>query len=275
MPELPAFVPELVARLAAVPGVLGVALGGSYATGTATPSSDLDLSLAYSGAATFGGSPGFDLAALRTVCLDLDDAGLAEPSAVGGWGPWVDGGAWLTVQGRRVDFIYRDLLRVEKSVQDAQNGVTTLHTQPGHPHGIHAHHYAAELASCVVPHDPSGSLSALKERVREYPPALARALQSHYGWQKGFWLDCADKGLKRGDLHYVQGCLYQSVMSLVQEICAVSQVWLLNEKGALLRAAGQEAAPPDLVERVNQIILTQDIAAMRVLNEEIRLPTTF
>lgn len=275
MSEFPALVGELAARLSKIDGVLGVALGGSHATRTATPSSDIDLSLAYDGEATVNGSVGFDLSALRELCCELDDSGSAEPAPIGGWGPWVDGGAWLTVQGQRVDFIYRDLRRVKKSVQDAQAGMTTLYTQPGHPHGIHAHHYAAELASCVILHDPSGQLAALQRQMSRYPPALAKALQSHYGWQKGFWLDCAEKGLRRGDMHYVQGCLYSSVMSLVQEICAVSGVWLLNEKGALARAAAQAAAPRDLEARVHAALPTADVAALRVLNEEICLPAHF
>lgn len=266
---------ELAARLSAVAGVLGVALGGSHATRTATPASDIDLSLAYDSAATVNGCVGFDLAALRDLCRELDNSGEAEPAPIGGWGPWVDGGAWLTVRGQRVDFIYRDVRRVEKSVQDAHAGVTTLYTQPGHPHGIHAHHYAAELASCVILHDPSGQLTALQRQMDSYPPALAQALQSHYGWQKGFWLDCADKGAKRGDLHYVTGCHYQSVMSLVQEICAVSGVWLLNEKGALARAAAQAAAPRDLEARVKAALAARATEALRVINEGICLPAHF
>lgn len=190
MSSVPPLAAPLASRLSAVPGVLGVALGGSHATGTATPSSDIDLSLAYDGAATYGGTPGFDLAALRDLCHELDDgggdsSGGAEPSGLGGWGPWVDGGAWLTLQGQRVDFIYRDVRRVEQSVRDALAGRVELHTQPGHPHGIHAHTYAGELANCVLLHDPAGQLSALRAQVAAYPPALAAAMQSHYGWQKG------------------------------------------------------------------------------------------
>ena len=38
---------EIAARLAAVPGLLAVALGGSRARGTATPDSDVDLALCF------------------------------------------------------------------------------------------------------------------------------------------------------------------------------------------------------------------------------------
>src|SRR3712207_8687536 len=43
----------------------------------------------------------------------------AVVTAPGGWGPWVDGGGWLTIDGSAVDWIYRDLDRVERSWEDA------------------------------------------------------------------------------------------------------------------------------------------------------------
>lgn len=257
--SVPALVPTLSAKLMTIPGVQGVALGGSHASGNATPASDIDLSLAYRG------DHPFDLAALNALCRELDDSGSAEATPPGGWGPWVDGGAWLTVQGRRVDFIYRDLARVGQSVQDALAGKVALFAQPGHPHGIHAHHYAAEVASCVVLHDPSEELARLKEQVRVYPPALASALQAHYGWQKGFWLDAAAKGLKRQDVHYAQGCAYQAVMALVQERAARLHLWLLNEKGSVERVGG-----PDMLAAVNAALEPLNLQHLRELLEQWR-----
>lgn len=80
---LPPLAPLLADQLMQIPGVLGVVLGGSHATGTATPDSDLDLSLAY--------DTDFDLAALDSLCKRLDDDHAAErrrpaPSAAGGRG---------------------------------------------------------------------------------------------------------------------------------------------------------------------------------------------
>ena len=34
------------------------------------------------------------------------------------WGPWLNGGAWLQANGRRVDWLYRDLLRVATTIED-------------------------------------------------------------------------------------------------------------------------------------------------------------
>ncbi|ACO45429.1 nucleotidyltransferase domain-containing protein [Deinococcus deserti] len=260
--SVPALAPLVAARLMEVPGVRGVALGGSHVTGTAVTGSDIDLCLAYDVRHPF------DLHALNALCQELDDTGEAQASVPGGWGPWVNGGAWLTVQGQRVDVIYREVGRVARSVQDACAGRVELYTQIGHPHGIHAHHYAAELASCQLLHDPSGELARLQTQVRVYPAALASALEAHYGWQPGFWLDAADKGMRRGDRHYAQGCVYQALMAMVQVVCARHRVWLLNEKGALLRAGSLPAAPDDFTRRALGALTTADTADLRALAAE-------
>ncbi|MDA8440729.1 MAG: hypothetical protein M0Z51_17980, partial [Propionibacterium sp.] len=40
----------------------------------------------------------------------------------GGWGPWVDGGAWLDVGGTAVDWIIRDVDRVRRQRERAVRG---------------------------------------------------------------------------------------------------------------------------------------------------------
>ena len=246
-----------------MPGVAAVTLGGSSASGTAQPDSDLDLGLYYDA------DQPFDLNFLQNLCRDLDDAGTAEATPIGGWGPWVNGGAWLTVDGRRVDFIYRELGRVGASVEDALAGRVSLHAQVGHPHGIHGHHYAAELALGLSLHDPAQRLASLKRRLDGYPDALQTALILHYGWQPNFWLDGAAKGLRRGDVHWVQGCAYQAVMALIQTLCARERVWLTNEKGAVAAAGRLSSAPPEFEMWVGAALSRLDLDALRQLSAEV------
>jgi predicted nucleotidyltransferase len=101
---------ELIAeRTATIPGVLAVTLGGSRAQGGHRPDSDWDFGLYYRGQ------------------LDPDDVralGWAGTVfAPGEWGGGVmNGGAWLTVDGRRVDLHYRDLDDVEHHLAEAEQG---------------------------------------------------------------------------------------------------------------------------------------------------------
>src|ERR1043165_9240718 len=95
---------RMVPAIAEVPGVAAIALGGSRARGTATETSDYDIGLYCS-----EGRP-LDTNRLLQAARTLVDAPeAAEVTPVGGWGPWIVGGGWLTIDGRKVDLLYRSL----------------------------------------------------------------------------------------------------------------------------------------------------------------------
>jgi len=91
-----------------VDGVVAIVLGGSHARGYATAESDIDLGLWYSDRRPL------PIAALREVAARVNDT--AEPVVTGlyEWGRWVNGGAWLTIGGQRVDWLYRRIEHLER-----------------------------------------------------------------------------------------------------------------------------------------------------------------
>ncbi|MFD6551244.1 nucleotidyltransferase domain-containing protein [Streptomyces sp. NPDC058398] len=231
---------EIANRLAEVDGVVGVCLGGSRAGGTHAPDSDFDLGLYY--------RPPLDTAALRLLAARLT-GGPVEVTEPGGWGPWVDGGGWLTVDGHRVDWIYRDLDRVHRVWRQCLAGRFEIGAQPGHPLGVYSHAYAGELAVGQILADPRGELRSLRERTRHYPEPLRDALMDNARWKAPFILAGARKGAVRGDVFYVSGCLFRAVGLLTHALHAQARRWVLNEKGAV-RAAGELAvAPPEFAGR--------------------------
>src|SRR5262245_738211 len=95
---------RLAQRLAATRGVVAVVLGGSRARGDTGPDSDVDLGLYYDPERPL------DVPALRRLAAEVDDRGAPEAiTEPGEWGPWINGGAWLQVEGHRVDWLYKDL----------------------------------------------------------------------------------------------------------------------------------------------------------------------
>ncbi|MGW4661508.1 nucleotidyltransferase domain-containing protein [Streptosporangium sandarakinum] len=234
----------LAGRMAEVPGVVAVVLGGSRARGTHRPDSDFDLGLYYRG------EP--DVTALRA--LAVQEAGeQAELTAPGSWGPWVNGGGWLTVGGHRVDWIYRDLDRVHRIWADCREGRYEIGVQPGHPLGFYSHAYAGEVALCRVLADPGGELTDLRERTRAYPPALGDALADGM-WEADFCVELARYGVSGADPAYAAGCLFRAVGVACQALHGHAGRWLINEKGMVASAGRLPAAPGGFAVRAERLL---------------------
>lgn len=221
-----AFLGHVADRLAGLPAVHAVALGGSRAEDTRTPDPgsphgederDWDFAVYYRGA--------FDPADLRALGWE------GEVSALGAWGGGVfNGGAWLTVDGRHVDVHYRDLDIVEHELAEARAG--RFHWEPlmFHLAGIPSYLLVAELAVNRVLH---GTL----ERPR-YPEALRAAAPPVWRDRAALTLGYA-KGAyaRRGRPTEVAGALATAAMETAHAVLAARGEWITNEK-RLLRRVG-------------------------------------
>ncbi|AGL20920.1 nucleotidyltransferase domain-containing protein [Actinoplanes sp. N902-109] len=239
---------EMATRLTAVPGIVAVLLGGSRARGTHTPESDTDLGLYYRG--------DLDIAALGAVARTFAGPG-ARVTARGEWGPWVDGGGWLTVDDAAVDWIYRDLDRVGQAWTDASAGRFSFHAQAGHPLDVPDFSYVGEVALGRILTDPAGELAALQEHARVYPTALTDALVAGL-WEADFLVGLGRKAVSRADSAYVAGCLFRSAGVCAHALHGAAGRWLINEKGAVAAAAALPGAPPRFAERVDAMFACVD-----------------
>jgi predicted nucleotidyltransferase len=237
-PEANVVLDRVVNRVSRIRGVAAIVLGGSHARGTADLHSDIDLGIYY-----HEKNP-FRIAALERAARDLDDRG--SPGLVtrfGEWGPGVNGGGWLRIGGRQVDFLYRELGAVRRSAMDCRAGrVSNLH-QLGHPMGFHSQIHAGELSVCIALHDPRGVIRRLKRLVTPYPEALRRTLVARHFFDATFHLAIADKPAKRGDVTYVAGSMFHAAGLLMLVLYALNRRWLINEKGALPASRDFEIAP--------------------------------
>lgn len=172
---------EIAEQLASIFGVEAVVLGGSRARGTHTPTSDVDLGIYY--------SPSYplDLEALALLAAEIDDGRRPNlVTAIGDWGPWINGGGWLTVDGLAVDFIYRDLEKVSRVIADNCAGRFETAYQPGHPQVFVSYFYLSEIAVCQPLWDLHGTLARLKEKTQPYPPLLKQAILDTFGGKQNF-----------------------------------------------------------------------------------------
>jgi hypothetical protein len=242
---------KIAAAFANVRGVRAIVLGGSRGRGVHSAGSDYDIGLYYQGE--------LDIAGLEEVALALADgrrtySGDAPRGPLmtqrGGWGAWVDGGGWLTIDGAPVDTLYRETARVDRVIADCHAGRFECAYHYGHPHALVSTIYAGEIATCRALHDPAGYVAAAKRKLEPYPDALRRALMARFLDEARFFLACAQKAAERGDVTYVAGCAFRVASCLLQAIFAVNRQWLINEKGALALAATFPLAPKDLKARM-------------------------
>ncbi len=241
-PSIETILARVSARIAPVRGVRAIVLGGSRARGWQHAKSDIDIGLYYSG--------DLDIAALNEAAAELDDEhreGLATER--GGWGRWVDGGAWLQVEGIAVDLLYRDFARIDRVIGEVQRGEFEIAYHVGHPHAYVSAAYAGELAISRPLHDPEGLIAARKVQLTLYPNALRKELIARFLGEAKFTLLLVEKGLASQDAIYAGGAAFRVVACLCQTIFALNREWLINEKGAVKRAAAMALAPKGFAAR--------------------------
>lgn len=210
------FLAHVTDRLAALPRVRAVALGGSRAEGTHTSDSDWDFAVYYRG--------DFDPADLRAVGWD------GEVSEIGAWGGGVfNGGAWLTIDGRHVDVHYRDLDVVEHELAEAQHGRFRWEPLMFHLAGIPTYLVVAELA---VNRTLRGTLPR-----PTYPDALREAAPPVWRGQANLTLHYARAAhAPRGQLTEVAGALATAATQSAHAVLAARGQWVTNEKRLLHRS---------------------------------------
>ncbi|NIH86606.1 nucleotidyltransferase domain-containing protein [Amycolatopsis granulosa] len=207
---------DVAARLAGLPAVQAVTLGGSRAMGTAGPDSDWDFAVYYRGV--------FDPEDLRALVWP------GEVSAIGAWGGGVfNGGAWLTIEGGKVDVHYRDLDVVEHELAEAGQG--RFHWEPlmFHLAGIPSYLVVAELAVNRV---LAGALPR-----PEFPAALRSSATAFWRERAALTLSYAEQAYApKGRVTEFAGALATAAMEAGHAILASRGEWVVNEKRLLDRA---------------------------------------
>jgi hypothetical protein len=254
--RIPAMVPavkhqvlrDTVHSLADIEGIVAIVLGGSYARGTHHEHSDVDLGVYYTDTAPFS------LAAIRHVAQKYSDGTPPVVTDFYEWGPWVNGGAWIKTTVGKVDFLYRSIEHVERTIQEAQQGIHHHHYGQQPAFGFYSVTYLAETQMCVPLFDPHATLTRLKREVAVYPPALYRALVADMLWAAEFSFLFARKFAADGDVYNTGGCLTRIAGSLTQALYALNETYFMSDKGALAAVAQFPRRPSAYGEHVTEVL---------------------
>lgn len=236
------FVAWISAELTALPGVVAVALGGSRARGGHEPDSDWDLAIYY--------RQRFEPDALR------QKRWTGQVSEIGGWGGGVmNGGAWLTIEGRRVDIHYRDLNDVEHWCAEANAGRFHKELLLFYVAGIPTYVLMAELALNVT-------LSGVLPRPA-YPDALASEAHRRWATDAVASLRYGEAAVRsRGDVAVGLANGARALIEAAHGRLAARREWVVNEK-QIVERAGLKAEAGRLVEATNAVDLESALRSLR------------
>jgi len=211
------FLDRVSRRLADLPGVVAVALGGSRAQDQHAPDADYDLGLYYRGR--------FDPQPLRDIGWP------GEVSELGGWGGGLfNGGGWLEIDGRRVDVHYRDLDRIESIMAEVAEGRFSTEPLMFHLAGIPSYLLLAELAI---------NKTLIGELPRpDYPEPLRRSAAAEWWGRADLTFRYAiDGAAAKGRYLLALGLAAQATAQAAHAVAAAHGRWVTNEK-RLLDIAG-------------------------------------
>ncbi|WP_017668654.1 nucleotidyltransferase domain-containing protein [Sandarakinorhabdus sp. AAP62] len=249
--EQDALISDVSAGLARITGVAAVVLGGSHARGRARPDSDIDIALYYRQRQPFA------ISAIRDLAARCNDTPEPVVSGFGEWGRWVDGGAWLTVGGQRVDLLYRQIDMVEHTLAEALCGRFEVDFAQQPPFGFFGPTVLGEVAIAKALFDPAGLVAELKTKVMPMPDALRRAVVQQCLWSVDFGLRAfAPKFVAAGNVYGAVGCFTRFANALALSLFALNGVYLLNDKTAMTEISEFPLTVPDFSDRLSTVLGT-------------------
>ena len=142
------------------------------------------------------------------------DSTLVEP---GEWGRLANGGGRLTVEGQRVDLLYRDLDVVQRWIDEAEAGSYEVERVDGYLAGMATYLLAGELALAEV---LAGDLPR-----PEFPDALRQVAPARWHASAAFSLATAETAAAHHDVVSCAGLLAKAAIEVAQAALAERGEW--------------------------------------------------
>jgi hypothetical protein len=149
--------------------------------------------------------------------------------------------------------------------------------QPGHPHGFCSAIWMEEVALCRPLYDPKGMITEMKAATSPYPDELRAALVRTFLWEVSLSTENAQLAIPRSDKTHIAGCVYRALGYVGQVLFATNRRYLINEKGALIEAAGFPDTVDGLADRTDAVWealgmseFTVALEILRALDGELR-----
>ena len=239
---------DITDELKRVDGVKAIVLGGSYAIGMATENSDLDIGIYYSEL-----NP-FDIEKVKDVAKKI--ANSDQPTVTGfyEWGPWVNGGAWINTENGEVDFLYKNIEQITRTIDNAKNGIWENNFDQQPPYGFSSIIFLSETQSSIPLYDPDDVVKNLKESVKQYPQKLKQSVIQQSLWAAEFTIWQAEKFAVKNDTFNTVGCLTRATKNIVTSLFAINELYPMGDKRAISILEQTKIRPEGLTSKIDHIL---------------------
>jgi len=242
-------------------GDYAIALGGSYAKGTADDEADVDLYLF-----------------ARAVLSNEERSRIAsafspEIESIRSWGddaPFTNVGTDFRFRGHNVECWLRNVEHIERSIAECREGVVRREFLTWTTTGFYNHCCLSDLTVMLPLDDPFGITARWKSQVATYPPRLREAIVSRHLPAAGFWPENFHyrSAIERQDVIYATGIVQQVVHNLVQVLFAVNEVYFPGDKQLEVALAHLPRQPTRLCERIRALLWPGTAATTQALREQ-------
>ena len=145
----------------------------------------------------------------------------------------MNGGAWLSLGGTKVDVLLRDLDLVLHWTAKARQGVYEIDALPGYLAGAPTYSLMAELA---VNQAVQGRLPV----IGEYPKKLSQTGRRRWLLNAEFSMAHAQMRAERGDVTGTVGQSAKAAVEMAHGLACARRQWVINEKKLLEQTGLQD-----------------------------------
>ena len=262
------FLDDITNELKQVDGVKAIVLGGSYAIGMATKNSDLDIGIYYSEL-----NP-FDIEKLREIAKNISNNDQPIVTGFYEWGPWVNGGAWINTTSGEVDFLYKNIEQITRTIDNSKNGIWENNFEQQPPYGFSSIIFLSETQSSFTLFDPDDVVKNLKESVKQYPQKLKQSVIQQSLWSAEFTIWQAEKFAGKNDTFNTVGCLTRATKSIITSLFAINELYPMGDKRAISILEQTKIRPEtlslkiDLILSCNKDTLIDNVSHLKKLFDE-------
>lgn len=208
----------------------------------------MDIGLYY-----FEATP-FAIADIRRIAADISVDGTATVTGFYEWGAWVNGGAWIHTPQGKVDFLYRNVNHIQRTIAEAQQGISHHDYDQQPAYGFYSVIYLAETHICIPLYDPEMLITKLKRSVAAYPAKLKQKVIRDSLWSAEFSLLHAHGFADQGDIYNTVGCLTRVASNITQALFALNERYFMRDKKALDVVATFPHLPAGYIPQIHRIL---------------------